>query len=108
MYCQNCNSSTLFDDPIDGNRLKCLSAYDAGRFRDQYLRSKDTESLSLSPTAFSQRENLLSPTITSLFSPSSYSLPTETVSRVVSPSDMGLSCQNSILVRAYSKQVHPL
>jgi hypothetical protein len=50
---------------------------------------------------------LTSTTVTSLFSPLRNGLPTEHVSRSLSPPQIELQHHGSILLRAYSKQVHP-
>jgi len=124
MYCQYCKRSTLFDDPRNENELKSTIPEGTRRYRQQYVKENNDQLLN-GPTAawfesenFSTRESvlsgsglssfgLMSRTVTSLLSPSVNNLPTENVSRAISPPQIQLQHHGSILLRAYSKQIHP-
>jgi len=125
MYCQHCQRSILFDDPQNENELKCTIPKGTRRYRQQYVKDNDDQSSSRPITSWLEGENfsphssvlsssllsspaLMSRTRTSLLSPSINSLPTEIVSRALSPPQIELQHQGSILVRAYlSRQVRP-
>lgn len=114
MYCQECKRSTLFDDPPGATE----------QFREQYINNnsptnnqprmnsffdRDASSLTqpmLSPSGFTS-PSLLSSRITSFYTPSTINLPLETLPRALSPPQIQLQHSGSILLRAYSRQVHP-
>jgi hypothetical protein len=121
MYCQYCQRSTLFDDPRDEHELKSRIPEGTRRFRQQYLNENTDQSSSRPTTSFFERRDFsstasvfsdsrLSSTgliITPLFSPPPDGLPTEDVPRSLSPPQIQLQHHGSILLRAYSKQIHP-
>ena len=118
MYCQECKRSTLFDDPsgpIQGTN----------QFRQQYINTSPTQlsnqarpmsmfeqdSSSLLQPMLS-RSGVVSPSVLSVsgvsyYTPSMIGLPLETVPRARSPPQNQLEHHGSILLRAYSRQVHP-
>ena len=114
MYCQECKRSTLFDDPPG----------ETDQFREQYINNnprsniqprtnsfvdRDASSLfqpMLSPSGFTS-PSLLSSRVTSFYTPSTIGLPLETLPRALSPHQVELQHNGSILLRAYSRQVHP-
>ena len=112
MYCQTCNRSTLFDESQDG---KSNMPEGTRRYRQQYVNDSIRPTSSRPPTGYfpqsnSRNESLFSSsgrTITSLFSPSIHGLPIDHFPRSPSPPQIELRSQGSILLRAYSKQVHP-
>lgn len=118
MYCQECKRSTLFDDPPGGSA-------GTSQFRQQYVNDRptqlanqsqltsifDRDSSSLTQPMLSQ-SGLISPSLlsgptTSYYTPSTISLPLETLPRALSPPQINLEHHGSILLRAYSRQVHP-
>ena len=115
MYCQYCRQSILFDDPQNQNELKCRTPEGTRRYRQQYVNNHEHQSFHrptsvLEEEPFSSNDSvlscgLMSPTITSLLSPSIYNLPTEDVSHTFSSPQIQLQHHGSILVQAYSKQV---
>ncbi len=124
MYCQFCQRSTLFDDPADGNELKSRAPEGTRRYRQQYVNECDEHSSRRLTTSFSDQDNsssrqsalfnsalsssaLMSRTVTSLISPSTMSLTPDDVSRTLTPVQIQLQHSGSILVRAYSRQIHP-
>jgi hypothetical protein len=113
MYCQNCQQSTLFDDSRNQNELKCIKPESTSQYRQQYVKDFDPQPSSQSILTYESlfsSSGLSSPsrmTMTSLLSPSTNNFPKESVSRTASPSQIPLEHHGSILMRAYSKQVHP-
>lgn len=122
MYCQHCQRSLLFDDPQ--NELKPTLPEGTRQYLQQYVNDTGNQLPIRQSTSWSDQENfashesifsdsglsssrLMSPTITSFISPSSSTLPTENISRALSPPQIKLQHHGSILLRAYSKQVHP-
>jgi hypothetical protein len=124
MYCQHCQSSLLFDDPGKSSEMRCITPEGTRRYRQQYMNTKDDQPLSRPTTSYLERQYLSSrvsfsgsrvstsgvktTTVTSLISPSAIPLPTDTVSRVLSPPCPEVKHHGSILLRAYSKQVQPI
>jgi hypothetical protein len=121
MYCQYCQRSTLFDDPRDEYELKSGIPEGTRRFRQQYLNENTDQSSSQPTTSFFERRDFSSTAsvfsglgssstgliITPLFAPPTNGLPTEDVPRSLSPPQIQLQHHGSILLRAYSKQIHP-
>jgi hypothetical protein len=125
MFCPHCQSSLLYDDPGKLSELRCVTPEGTRRYRQQYLNTNDEQRLSRQTTSYLERQYLSSrasflsgsgssafgprtTTVTSFLSPSTINLPTETVSRVLSPPCPEIQHQGSILVRAFSKQVQPI
>jgi hypothetical protein len=114
MYCQHCQRSILFDDP--GKKTISNNKVPEGtrRCRQQYLNNDDDQSSTQPTILHLQRESTLSGSMTvtrtSFLSPSTMSLPMESISRIASPlvpPNSQLHHHGSILVRAYSNQVQP-
>ena len=112
MYCQHCQCSTLFDE----SDAKSNIPEGTRRYRQQYVNDNIRPLSSRPPTGYLQRHNGSTTesvfsssgrTVTSLFSPSIHGLPTEHIPRSLSPPQIELQHQGSILLRAYCKQVHP-
>ena len=125
MYCQHCQSSLLFDDSGKSSEMRCITPEGTSLYRQQYVNTKDDQPSSRPTTSYLERQYLSSrtsflsgsrlstpgittTTVTSLLSPSTISLPTETVPRVLSPPCPEIKYHGSILLRAYSKQIQPI